>query len=73
MRVIDLEINKALYDEVDALIMETLKDFDHFWYQFPFTKQNVITMLWLCNTYNASGYRAWIDGEIINVERQKEA
>lgn len=72
MRVIDLGINKELFDKIYDLIVATMQHSDRFWYEVPFTKQNIITILWLANMWNDRGYRAWIDGEVIMVEKWKE-
>lgn len=49
MRVIDLGINKELFDKIYDLIVATMQHSDRFWYEVPFTKQNIITILWLAN------------------------
>lgn len=72
MRVIDLGINKELFDKIYDLIVVTMQHSDRFWYEVPFTKQNIITILWLANMWNDRGYHAWIDGEVIMVEKWKE-
>lgn len=72
MRVIDLGINKELFDKIYDLIVATMQHSDRFWYEVPFTKQNIITILWLANMWSERGYHAWVDGEVIMVEKWKE-
>ena len=72
MRAIDLGINKELFDKIYDLIVATMQHSDRFWYEVPFTKQNIITILWLANMWNDRGYYAWIDDEVIMVEKWKE-
>lgn len=69
MRTIDLGINKELFDKIYDLIVATMQHSDRFWYEVPFTKQNIITILWLANMWNDRGYHAWVDGGMLVVKR----
>lgn len=69
MRVIDLGINKELFDKIYDLIVATMQHSDRFWYEVPFTKQNIITILWLANMWTMTGYQAWVDCGMLVVKR----
>ena len=50
MKTVNLQINKKLFDEVDALLINNMAGNDTFYYQFDgSSRQNIITMLWLAN------------------------
>lgn len=71
MRIINMGIDKELFDKIDAMAHKALQYTNHFWYKAPFTKQSIITILYLANMWSADGYHAWIDCETITIERWK--
>ena len=70
MKVVNLQINKKLFDEVDALLMDNMGKNDTFYYDFDdSSRQNIITMLWLANVWTMTGYQAWVDCGMLVVKR----
>lgn len=70
MKTINLQINKKLFDEVDALLMDNMGKNDTFYYNFDdSSRQNIITMLWLANVWTMTGYQAWVDRGMLVVKR----
>lgn len=70
MKTINLQINKKLFDEVDALLMNNMVKNDTFYYNFDdSSRQNIITMLWLANVWTMTGYQAWVDRGMLVVKR----
>lgn len=70
MKTINLQINKKLFDEVDALLMNNMVENDTFYYNFDdSSRQNIITMLWLANVWTMTGYQAWVDRGMLVVKR----
>ena len=70
MKTVNLQINKKLFDEVDALLMNNMGKNDTFYYDFDdSSRQNIITMLWLANVWTITGYQAWVDCGMLVVKR----
>lgn len=70
MKTVNLQINKKLFDEVDALLMNNMGKNDTFYYDFDnSSRQNIITMLWLANVWTMTGYQAWVDCGMLVVKR----
>lgn len=70
MKAVNLQINKKLFDEVDALLMNNMAGNDTFYYQFDdSSRQNIITMLWLANIWTMTGFQAWVDCGMLVVKR----
>lgn len=70
MKTVNLQINKKLFDEVDALLMNNMGKNNTFYYDFDdSSRQNIITMLWLANVWTMTGYQAWVDRGMLIVKR----
>lgn len=70
MKTVNLQINKKLFDEVDALLMNNMGKNDTFYYNFDdSSRQNIITMMWLANVWTMTGYQAWVDCGMLVVKR----